>query len=467
MKLLSFVFSLLLTFTGTITYGQNKQVLTYQDFLRHLTSEHPLAKQAKLKRQFANATTLQAKGSLDPKISASHQNKKFDDKKYFNHFQSKLVVPTILGIDFVAAFDKNTGQYLNPELKTPKNGLWTAGVEIDLIQGLFTNTRKTAIKQAKTYEDINEAQQTQMLNDLVFEASNAYLNWLQQYKVVGILENNKQVTQKYFENTKQAFINGEKSAIDTLEAHVNLQNIKNLSLNAELELNKAIQQLENHLWIQNQPAKLESNVIPAEDFINPINFNISQPEKDNLLNNNPILEEKMAKLAYIDLKNDLAKEKLKPKLKVKYNFLMGTNSENINPIYNDQNVKMGVDFSFPIFIRNERGYYLETKTEKENISLEIENKKNELSNKITALEIAQNNLLVQISNNSQMIIAYEKLLESEIIKFNTGESSIFLINKRQEKLMEAQQKQQNLEFKNKNNQLTYLYYTNTLLKSLE
>jgi hypothetical protein len=47
------------------------------------------------------------------------------------------------------------------------------------------------------------------------------------------------------------------------------------------------------------------------------------------------------------------------------------------------------------------------------------------------------------------VINYERLLEAEEIKFDNGESSVFLINSRQMKLVSAQEKLTELQRKHK------------------
>ncbi len=101
-----------------------------------------------------------------------------------------------------------------------------------------------------------------------------------------------------------------------------------------------------------------------------------------------------------------------------------------------------------------------------NTQLEIDNKRNELYNSaITSLNqlgIIQD----QVARQKQNIQGYAALLEAENEKFNYGESSVFLINKRQEKLLEGQLKLIDLHLKMQMVSLKYLYYTNNLMDQL-
>mgnify|MGYP001953613062 CR=1 FL=1 len=63
---------------------------------------------------------------------------------------------------------------------------------------------------------------------------------------------------------------------------------------------------------------------------------------------------------------------------------------------------------------------------------------------------------------TQSLTGYEKLLEAEETKFLYGESSVFLLNKRQEKFIDGRLKLVKLKIGLQLEKLNYLYYTNTL-----
>jgi len=64
---------------------------------------------------------------------------------------------------------------------------------------------------------------------------------------------------------------------------------------------------------------------------------------------------------------------------------------------------------------------------------------------------------------TQGVVGYEQLLEAENIKFLYGESSVFLLNKRQEKFIDGKLKLVKLKVGLQTEKLNYLYYTNTLI----
>ncbi|MEG1026907.1 MAG: TolC family protein, partial [Flavobacterium sp.] len=84
-------------------------------------------------------------------------------------------------------------------------------------------------------------------------------------------------------------------------------------------------------------------------------------------------------------------------------------------------------------------------------------KQQELNAKITAYKNEVISYQSQISLMQNNIENYKRLLSAEEIRFSNGESSLFLINTRENKLLEAEQKLLDLRLKfiNSYNQLKW------------
>lgn len=435
-------------------------ILTYQEYVLNIYQFHPIAQKAALRSDWAKAQLLESKGALDPKITSNWNEKNFDKKLYYQQFSSKLKIPTMIGVDIVGGYENTDGQYLNPENKTDNWGLWNLGVEIDVLQGLLRNQRRTAIEQAKIFQELARNEQQILLNDLMYNASKAYLIW-QQYESFNLeLIKNIEIADTYFQNTKQAFNNGEKTGLDTLEAHILYKDALFTKQKNELHINKARQLVQNFLWFEGQPVTLLPDTKP-ENYINTL-FNKSTIF-DNNIANNPKIQASLNKISALEVDLKLKREKLKPKLKVKYNPLLQTSSNSLLPNYSVNNFKWQIDFSMPLFLRKERGAIQKGKIKIQEIELDLKNKRNELLNKIQNSWNQQLLLDEQIALLSENVSNYKRLLEGENEKFKYGESSVFLLNKRQEKYVLGQLKLIETYIKQQMEYLNYLYYSNQLL----
>ncbi|MBK7410356.1 MAG: hypothetical protein IPJ40_21235 [Saprospirales bacterium] len=126
-------------------------ILTYREFIGFVWQQHPLARQAELQMDFADAALLSARGAFDPVLSSGWNEKYFDDKHYYRIFDAGFRIPTWYGLSVTGGYENTDGTYLNPENKTDQNGLWTLGVEANLLQGLLIDERRAALQQAKKY----------------------------------------------------------------------------------------------------------------------------------------------------------------------------------------------------------------------------------------------------------------------------------------------------------------------------
>jgi len=437
---------------------QDSLVLTYDSFIRQVILEHPLAKRAALQNEQAAAIRLKAKGGFDPKLAAGWNNKYFVEKDYYRIFEGKVSVPTKYGFEVVGSYQNTDGVFLNPQNKTDKHGLWALGIEANLIQGLLIDERRLANKQAELFEQQAQNEQQLQLNELLMNASQSYIYWQTAVRTQRIIEASQVVAQTYFEATKQSFINGAKPAIDTLEAYLVVQDRLLLGQKNRQTLVVGRQLVEQYLWTNDEPLFLNEVLVPAP-FDSTWQTNLSFSFlTDSLLEQHPVLLDKRLMIQSYELSQRLKREKMKPKLKVKYNPLIQTAQDNWAPaVFSLDNYKFGVDFSMPLFLRKERADVRLGEIKIQEASFELLDKRNSLLNKLQALNQKRQILGQQLILQRENRINYLRLLEAEQTRFTFGESSVFLLNKRQEKYIEVQIKEIELEAKNQLNVLEYLF----------
>lgn len=442
---------------STISAQSDSMRFTFDEYLNLIRLHHPIAEKAALKIKNAQAELLGAKGNFDPFLSADYVQKNFDTKLYYNQFSSKLKIPTHYGLDVVGGYELNTGDFLNPENKTSGNGLWNVGVEANVLQGLLIDERRTALRQAKTFQEVAQNQKDIILNELFYEASLSYLEWQKQFYLKRVLEENIVIAQNYFDNTKTSFLNGEKTAIDTLEAYM-LRQDRLLQLSSiEIALQKARQMVENYLWLNKVPIGLKDDIQPDTLVVLP---SIILNTRDSIVRH-PILLEKQNKIKYYETEQRLKREKLKPKLKIKYHPLISSDSK-YTQLFSIDNYKWGADFSFPLFLRKERAAIQQGEIKIKDLDLETQNKQNELQNKADASLLQQSVLQQQLNLQQQNVEGYKQLLNAENTKFQFGESSVFLLNKRQEKYIEGALKAIELKAKLQSEVFHLRYLTNSI-----
>lgn len=431
-------FFFLLLFCCNFSWSQTlSNELTYEEFIGYVKKFHPLAKQANLKISEGQAKLMKARGAFDPKIEASYDEKQYEDKNYYSFLNGSFKIPTWYGIEIKAAFDNNEGVYINPENTLPNSGLTSLGITIPIGQGLWINERMAELKQAKLYQNIAKAEQQIMLTEVLYEASKSYINWKQSYEEVKLYE-------EYLENAKIRYNGivksielGDKSAIDSTEVGITL-NSRKLSLEkANLKLNKARLSLSNFIWTENNvPLEIDENLYPQDNLSIEIPMLLQLENLEEVtIENHPKLNALENKLAINVVDKNLQANKILPKLEASYNYLSEPSAfEN----YRLEDYKIGVNFSFPLFLRKERAQLKLAKLQVQDAEFSYSFEKQNLKNKIEAQKKEIQSYEKQLLHNRNLVANYVTMLNGEERLFFAGESSVFLINSRENSLVSAQ-----------------------------
>ena len=446
----------LLMFNQLFSQDKVESVMTLSEYLGYVKTYHPIVKQANLVINNSEAKLLKARGAFDPKIEVDFDKKQFKEKEYYNKLNGAFKIPTYYGLEFKANFEDNSGVFLNEETKVPNDGLYAAGVSASLLKGLLINKRMAALKQAKFF--VNQAREDQqiLVNEILYNASLSYFNWLKTYNDKLVYDDFLQNAVIRFNNTKRAFEEGDKPAIDTLEAGITLNNRKLNLEKARIKLVKSSLELSNFLWLNdNTPVELQDNIVPDTTTLNNVDttFNIALFNDANFdVNNHPKIRSLEFKIKSLNIDKKLKMNNLLPKLDVQYNFLTQTprqgNSLNLD------NYKAGINFKLPIFLRKERGDLKLAKIKLQDAKLENEATKVTIKNKVNAVQQELESFVIQSDYITNIVKDYGVLLKAEERKFFLGESSLFLVNYRESKLIETKLKAIELEnkfFKSKAN----------------
>jgi outer membrane protein TolC len=99
-----------------------------------------------------------------------------------------------------------------------------------------------------------------------------------------------------------------------------------------------------------------------------------------------------------------------------------------------------MNFAMPLLLRTARNDYKIAKLSLKNNELELNNKKNELDLKLDVIQRNLNLLTEQLANAEQNARLNKQLLAAEKLKFDSGESSLFLLNTRESRWMDAELK---------------------------
>jgi len=413
---------------------------------------HPVIEQAALLSESAKANVLQSLGYFDPELKAGFARKLFGNTEYYNKWNSELKIPLWLaGADLKVGYDRNVGTYVNPESRTNSQGLSAVGLSIPLGQGLLIDARRNTLRQAKIMVEYTEAERLKQINAVWYGAAKDYWNWYYAYKQFALINEGLELAERRFTALSRQTLMGDKPAIDSVEAYITVQERIIQKEKMKIELQNAQLVLSNHLWNEDgNPLELPLDAIPE-------NIDAARAKPNPLLldtligqaaNEHPELVKLRTKGAQLAVERSYRQELLKPKLNVMGNLISSrTDFNSVIPGYYDfnwSNYKVGIEFAFPLFLRSERGKLREVKIKQQELNFDLQQYGRTIRNDITTSYNDLSAYAAQLAVQIKSIQNQQILVTGENQKFNLGESTLFLINSRETKLIDMKIKQESM-----------------------
>lgn len=427
-----FIF-LLLYWIATSGSAQNKDqtILTLPEYLAWVIQDHPESKNARLLEEAGNAQWLQAKGLLDPVLSSKWKDKFYDGKNYYQRSETQLAFQSAYALGLVAQWDVNNGDYLDPEAYTGKDGLMALGVSLPLLQGLFFDETRLALRRAEQIQAMSVLEKQMALNELLFQSTMLYLDWYIAEQRVQMQQEMMDAASVRLNAVRTRFIVGDRPAIDTLEAFAQWQSrgiawqeAQLFSIKSRLAMTAFLPEFnekKNILSLSLVPDKALPGLMPTYGLT---------LDMQNWLTEHPMLLWYKSKARLLEWEEKWKREKLKPKLNVEYHLL---NKELVSEgaDFSLQNYRWGVQFAFPLFVRDARGQLQMQRIKQLENENDLSLKTNSIAQKARALE--QQERIVRDQRDKSMANAnyYKLLWEAEQQRLAMGESSVFMVNQRE------------------------------------
>jgi outer membrane protein TolC len=420
------------------TISQDTTVMGLREFLGYVKKHHPVVKQAGLVIEQGQAQLLKARGGFDPKIEVDYDRKDFKGTEYYNELRGAFKIPTWYGVEFKAGAERNEGAFLDPSLTVPEEGLYSAGVSVQLGQGLWINDRMATLRKAKLFRQQTQSERDLLVNAVLFDATQVYFEWWQAAQERELFQGILRNAQIRLDGIKRSVEAGDKAVIDSVESRIAVKNRLLSFEQAKIDFIKKRLELSNFLWLDDVPVELQETVIPEKDLLSQIDaaLEIMGQSLDLFtVDNHPKILAMRLKMDQLDVERQLKENKLLPIIEASYDA--------VSPQWDDGNsyqlsdYKAGISFSMPLFLRKERGDLKLAQIKLQDAeydvlttSLAIENKVKAIFSEIDSY-LVQNDITLEIVQDSQLLLIAEER------KFELGDSSIFLINSRETKLIES------------------------------
>ena len=430
-------------------------VFTAADFFEAVVQFHPIVRQAALFPEDARTEIMQARGAFDPKITSYFDRKEFGPDLYYNRWQSGLSVPVMpAGIDLKIGYDRAVGERVNPEVRTPPTGLVLVGVNVPVGQTLLIDGRRTALRQAQLGLSLAEADRRKQVNKVLFEAAKAYWDWYLSYRSYQLINEGLQLANVRFTGTRQRALIGEAAPIDTTEALITVQDRQVQRQQAAVDLQNARLQLAVFLWAaNNQPIDLPDNVVPQSAVSELVSDELVQTLLGQATQQHPEVLKLDAKTGQNQLEERFRRALLQPQINLSASLLSQTpnlmQGYDWNSYYSFglANHKIGLDLVMPLFLRKERGKLRQVQVKGQQLILERQQTLRVIQNDVLSARNEMITLGQQIQVQQQAVTNQRRLVRAEQQRFTLGESSLFLVNARESKLIDLSVKLEELRTK--------------------
>lgn len=438
---------MLMLLAAPVLFAQD--TLGYRSFIRNIREYHPVSGVARNIGRSGELMYQSARGGYDPMISGGYTQKFFDNKNYYSLLGANLKQPLFTSQYLTAGYDLSQGAYVNPENKTPLSGIPFIGVETAVLQGLMFDKRRAGVLKARSYKGYYEAEQNVMMNDLLYSASTYYFEWVYAARELSLYRYFSELAEQRFNAIVALSVAGEAAAVDSIEASILFQGRYLDMQSVSIEYQKNTAGMFTYNWVgQDRPAGAYVQLAPADSlevYYERVKKTLALYLNDTV-NNNPALQKYRSYQGVLEVEQKYRQELIKPRLDVKYNFL--SNSPVAGDLsFNTNNYKWGVTFAMPLFLRTPRNDFKVARLQAQNNRLEWRNKENELDVKSALVRKNLNVVSAQLVNAENNVRYNRMLLEAEKIKFDHGESSLFILNTRETRWMESELKLAQYRFK--------------------
>jgi outer membrane protein TolC len=422
------------------------KVFTIENFYTLILQNHPVAKQIGLLSETVRQEIRMARGNFDPKLEAQFLTKNYNNLEYYSILNGSLKFPTKFAFDPMVGVEQNKGDNLNPERYIGNEFNYQqfyAGVSLPLGRGLITDDRRAALRQANLFSEMTEAEQVKLLNKLLLDAAKEYWEWYHAYYNYRLLNRSVAIAEEIFKRVNVNYEFGEAAQIDTIQAKITWQQRLIEQREAFVNYQNTGIRLSTFLWDSlSNPLQLDRQWAPV---LQPEPWILTSAGLEELSNqakvNHPDLQKLNVKVRQLEVERKLNAEYLKPQLNLNYYLLNQPFDPEGNTSFTaTENYKLGIDLSFPVFLRKERSKLAQTKVKLTTTQLDLTLTEREIINEITSSYNQLVNLQTIINQQHDMMMGYERLLNAELLNLEQGESDLFKINIQQEKLIQSQTK---------------------------
>jgi len=410
------------------------QVLPWNEFMSMALDRSGEVRIAEAKVREVQAKRMAAFAAFEPRLDLASEGKDYGNDLQYRLDRAEARVGLPGGIDLVGGAAQATGAFINPERKTPVEGLVNLGISAPLGGALIFSDRQYAWNAASRDLEVEQAKRDRVERKLRLEAVKVYTFWQAQVEVQSAVDEAVAVAEERLRLVREAFRLGERSEMDTLEAYLSWVDRRTDASKQQSFSAAARANVERMLRGADD---ITADLSGAQPDSRPVILGFSPPAsaEPQSLNGVPELAMVSSVLRRERLAVTTAWAQWLPAPYVDYRMLQWGGST-----WNPEAVQWKVGLALPLFNQKARadlaGAQARLRAAEANaasVHNEVEVLQRQLAQQVEALDSELKALLGAEA-------ASYALLQQERRRFTLGESTMFLLASRETKYLEAVQK---------------------------
>lgn len=403
--------------------------------LQSIDQHYPQVKIARLEIAKASGTFINARGKFDPSLEASTRSQPAGG--YINNYgDTQLTIPTLYnGVKLFAGYRNGEGNWpiYYQNYLTNSGGEYRAGLSLPLLRDRLIDKERTNLLTSAQSILMKQQDAESVKIKIYQEAIKAYWQWVEAGLQLKTFKDLLQLAKKRQKAIEQQAKQGDLPKIAVSE---NLQQI----IQREQLLNQGqmiFEQAGVNLSLYYRDKK-GNPLIPTEYVLPSLNKASTSIAGINVpLAEHPGIKKLNNYANIMKLKRELARNELLPQLDAKaYTFKQyGTGGY---PDLIPQAAMVGVSFKFPLFQRQAKGNLIQAQNELRQVTVEKKFLYEQLNNEFSNMLIGIKRSIQQVNLLKKELSLAQKVQYGETKKFYEGDSTLFLVNQREQTTTQVQ-----------------------------
>lgn len=420
--------------------NSNSSPLALETLLKSLNHSYPKIIAARLQVAKAQGDYLTALGAFDPSLKANTRSQ--PEGGYINNYaNNELSIPTMAnGLRLFAGYRVGRGDYpiYYQNYLTNSGGEYRAGVALPLLKDFFIDKQRTELLTKAQTIALSTQDVAATKLSVYHETIKAYWQWvgsglqLQTFKHLLALAKKRQDA-----IVKQAK-SGDLPKLSIVENQQSILQRQQLVNQGTMLFEQSAVALSIYYRDQKgQPIVPSLKQLPKAKLIRELRVinNLSQIRSE--LIQHPAIRKLERYYQIIKLKQNLAKNDLLPNLDAMA-YTSKQYGTGASPNLLPQAAMVGVHFKFPLYQREAKGKIISTTSELRQIATEKKLLYEQLNNQLSNLLIALKAYHQQMSILSKELELAQQVEAGEDKKFYEGDSTLFLVNQREQTTTQVQ-----------------------------